>query len=147
MSPPLSVLIVEDEAILALQLESLLVDAGYEVAGWALTADDAKEQVDRLRPDISFVDIHLADGPTGIEVARHVLAGEAGSRVVFLTANARRVPDDLTDAIGVISKPYTTSGLLSTLRYLEEGVRRPPPKVPLPAGLMLFAKYAAAWAG
>lgn len=146
MTLPLRILIVEDEAVLAMQLESLLTDAGHEVVGWALTADDAKEQADRLQPDISFVDVHLADGPTGIEVARYLLRSDVDAWVVFLTANARRVPDDFEDAVGVISKPYTTAGLLATVRYLEEGVRRPPPKGPLPAGLMLSTRYATAWA-
>ena len=52
-----------------------------------------------LRPDIAFVDIHLADGPTGVEVARR-LSGEFGVTVLFMTANAKRIPEDCAGRAG-----------------------------------------------
>lgn len=65
--------------------------------------------------------------------------------MVFLTANASRVPDDLTDAVGIVAKPYTSSGMMSVLRFLEEGMRQPPPRSAPPSGLALSAKYASVW--
>ena len=66
--------------------------------------------------------------------------------VVFMTANAKRIPDHFAGAVGVIAKPYTTSGLISALSYLEEGVRRPPPALRLPSGFTLSPAFRNAWA-
>ena len=142
---PLKVLIVEDEALLAMELESLIEEAGHQVVGWATSYKEAREMVERVRADIAFVDVHLADGPTGIDVA-HYISESKRSMVVFMTANAKRIPDNFVGAVGVISKPYTQSGLSSALTYLEEGVHRPPPVSKLPAGFTLAPDFQLAWA-
>lgn len=144
MLEPLKILIVEDEALLAMELEGLIEDAGHEVAGWATTSAEALQLAETVDADIAFVDLNLADGATGIDVARHIAATRA-SMVVFLTANANRVPDRFEGAVGVISKPYTMSGLQAALRYLQEGVRRPPPISALPVGFTLYPDFFEAW--
>ncbi|RVD46774.1 response regulator, partial [Mesorhizobium sp. M8A.F.Ca.ET.023.02.2.1] len=106
MNEPLKVLIVEDEALLAMELESLVQDAGHSVVGWATSLAEAREVVDSTRADIAFVDIHLTDGPTGIDVAEYI-DDRKNSMVVFMTANPKRIPDHFAGAIGVIAKPYT----------------------------------------
>jgi two-component system, response regulator PdtaR len=70
-----------------------------------------------LAPDLAFVDIHLADGPTGIDVSRH-FSDELGITVLFMTANAKRIPDDFAGACGVIAKPYTERGVREALAYV-----------------------------
>ena len=145
MTDPLRVLIVEDEALLAMELETLIEDAGHTVVGWATSAEEARGMVDETRADIVFVDIQLTDGPTGVEVAEYIHA-EKRSMVVFMTANPKRIPDHFAGAVGVIAKPYTMNGLMAALRYLQEGVRRPPPKAVLPAGFTLSPSFAADWA-
>lgn len=145
MIEPLKVLIVEDEALLAMELECLIEDAGHHVVGWAMSSDEAKALVDTGQADIAFVDVHLADGPTGVDVAEHIRQS-GRPMVVFMTANPKRIPDNFAGAIGVISKPYTMNGLMSALRYLQEGVRRPPPASALPAGFALSPAFASAWA-
>jgi DNA-binding response OmpR family regulator len=145
MSEPLKVLIVEDEALLAMELESLIEDAGHDVIGWAMSSDEAKAMVDTEHADIAFVDIHLSDGPTGLDVAEYIRRS-GQPMVVFITANPKRIPDNFAGAVGVISKPYTMNGLMSALRYLQEGVRRPPPVSALPAGFTLSPAFATVWA-
>jgi len=142
---PLKVLIVENEALLAMELESLIEDAGHTVVGWATSSDEARNMIDTTDAEIAFVDVHLSDGPTGIEVAQYIGAGKR-SMVVFMTANPKRIPESFAGAVGVISKPYTLSGLSSALTYLEEGVHRPPPASRLPAGFTLAPAFRAAWA-
>lgn len=115
--PSLRILIVEDEILIALELESLLQDAGHEVVGIAASSDEALALGADLGPDLAFVDIHLADGPTGVEAARR-LARERGITVLFMTANAKRIPDDFAEAHGVIAKPYTERGVLQALDYV-----------------------------
>ncbi|TPL94456.1 response regulator [Mesorhizobium sp. B2-3-10] len=145
MIEPLKVLIVEDEALLAMELESLVEDAGHSVVGWATSLAEAKDMVDTTQADIALVDIHLTDGPTGIDVAEYI-GDRKNSMVIFMTANPKRIPDHFAGAIGVIAKPYTMNGLTSALRYLQEGVRRPPPKSERPAGFTLSPAFKTIWA-
>lgn len=144
MSAPLRVLIVEDEALLAMELEALVEEAGHTVVGWAVSSREALALLDTTEADLAFVDVHLADGPTGIEVAERMRA-ERGLTVVFLTANPKRLPENLAGAAGVIAKPYSLSGLNAALRYLYEGVRRPPPRQPRPTGFALGPDYEMRW--
>jgi DNA-binding response OmpR family regulator len=144
MADPLRVLIVEDEALLAMELEGLVEDAGHEVAGWATNLDEVREMLDSAQPDVAFVDLQLADGLTGMEVARFIREADR-SVVVFMTANPRCLPEDLVGAIGVIAKPYTMRGLMTSLKYLHEGIRHPPPATTRPTGFTLSPAYAAAW--
>ena len=117
---PLRILVVEDEILIALELESLLQDLGHDVVGIAASSEDALALGQELKPDLAFVDIHLSDGPTGIEVARH-LATQHQVTVLFMTANAKRIPEDFAGAWGVIVKPYTERGVREALSYVMAG--------------------------
>ncbi|MCO6388090.1 response regulator [Aliihoeflea sp. 40Bstr573] len=142
---PLKVIIVEDEALLAMELESLLEDSGNIVVGWATNFAEAKALVDESSADLAFVDLNLADGPTGLRIAEYIR--DAGrSLAVFMTANPRSLPENYAGAIGVIEKPYTMNGLMAALVYLKEGVREPPPASSLPVGFVLSPHYASQWA-
>jgi CheY-like chemotaxis protein len=120
---PLRILVVEDEILIALELESLLQDLGHDVVGIAASSDDALALGRDLKPDLAFVDIHLADGPTGVDVARE-LASEHQVTVLFMTANAKRIPEDFAGAWGVIAKPYTERGVREALAYVMAGQPR-----------------------
>ncbi|MDP4002606.1 response regulator [Methylobacterium sp. NEAU K] len=115
----LRILVVEDEALIALELECLLDDLGHVTVGVAATAAEAIAMGRSTAPDVAFVDIHLVDGPTGIEVAR-VLSADPRTTVVFMTANAKRIPDDFAGAIGVIAKPYSERVVASTLDFVAD---------------------------
>jgi CheY-like chemotaxis protein len=119
----LRILIVEDEILIALELESLLQDLGHDVVGIAASSEDALALGCDLKPDLAFVDIHLADGPTGVDVSRR-LASELQVTVLFMTANAKRIPEDFAGARGVIAKPYTDRGVREALAYVTAGQPR-----------------------
>ena len=124
---PLRILIVEDEILIALELESLLQDAGPRRGRRSRPhPQDALALGQELKPDLAFVDIHLADGPTGVDVARH-LAASIGVTVLFMTANAKRIPEDFAGAWGVIAKPYTERGVREALRYVDGRAARAMP--------------------
>lgn len=120
---PLRILIVEDEILIALELESLLQDLGHDVVGMAASSAEALSLGQELKPDLAFVDVHLADGPTGVDVARQ-LAAQHQVTVLFMTANAKRIPEDFAGAWGVIAKPYTERGVREALRYVMAGQHR-----------------------
>ena len=109
-------LIVEDEAIVALELELAVSDAGHQVAGVAGDRLEAGEIAAEGRVDIALVDINLRDGRTGVDIASD-LSRSHGSLVIFLTANPDQVPADFTDALGVYPKPYDIEAVTDLLRF------------------------------
>ena len=137
MDRPLRVLIVEDEALLLMQLETTVEDEGHDVVGTAMTSGEAIALARMLEPDVAFIDLQLLDGPTGVDVARF-LRGSNDTMVVFITANATRLPEDYEGAAGIVSKPFSQAGIVATIRYLTECVRCPPPRLPVPAELKLM---------
>lgn len=81
------VLIVEDEAITALDLATELRGLGYEVCGIVDTAAEAVAVTARERPRLVLMDVRLAGGGDGIEAARHI-RHQQDTAVVFLTAHS-----------------------------------------------------------
>lgn len=130
---PFRVLIVEDEALLAMDIEGVVRDAGHVAVGEAADLDDVRALPDTTAPDLAFVDLQLARGSSGLDVCRYVLVRWPATTVVFLTANDRLIPTDFAGGHGIIGKPFTSAGLGAAIRYLEEGVRRPPPKLASPS--------------
>lgn len=126
--PGLRILVVEDEALIALELECLLGDLGHVTVGVAGSSTEAIALARSTVPDVALVDVHLVDGPTGVEVAR-VLSADPRMTVVFMTANAKRIPDDFAGALGVIAKPYSERVVASTLDYVacRRSGHAPPP--------------------
>jgi DNA-binding NtrC family response regulator len=78
------ILVVEDEALVARELKSRLIQMGWEVAGIAY-GEEAIELARETRPDLLLTDIHLKNGIDGIEVSRKICE-EMDIPVVFLTA-------------------------------------------------------------
>lgn len=113
----MKVLIVEDEVLLAMELESEVVASGCEVVGSAADSKEAMSLIGSAHPDFAFVDIHLLDGPTGIDVGRHLAS--RGIPYVFVSGNLKRIPDDFAGAIGAIEKPYTINGIQNAIEYLK----------------------------
>jgi two-component system, response regulator PdtaR len=112
------VLIVEDEALVALELEELLLDEGFEVVGSAAKAAQAIDLGRRHRPDLALLDLNLADGLTGPGIAK-TLVHERLATVVFVTGQANLLPSDLHGAFGAIEKPCVGRPMVEALRFLS----------------------------
>jgi DNA-binding response OmpR family regulator len=118
------ILIVEDEFLVALDLEDIIAGAGYPVVG--IIAD--RKGIDALAapPLLALVDVNLRDGPTGVDIARS-LAIQHGTRIIFVTANPAQIVDPPANAIGVIQKPFNPETIESSLGYaLNENDEDPP---------------------
>ena len=100
MSQP-QILIVEDENIVALDIEMRLTGLGYQVVGAVSTGDDAVSYALALNPDLILMDIHLRGEMDGVEAARQIQA-QRHIPVVFLTAYA----DDATFQRAVVTEPF-----------------------------------------
>ena len=103
------VLIVEDEALIALDLTFCLESLGHEVIA---TAADSVEALSVAHEglDLALVDLNLRDGPTGPALGER-LAREFGATVIYLTANPRQVSPAISGPVGILPKPYTLAAL------------------------------------
>jgi diguanylate cyclase (GGDEF)-like protein/PAS domain S-box-containing protein len=107
------ILIVEDEAIIALIIEKLLLSLGHEVCGTTASGEEALTQAEALKPDLVLMDIRLAGEMDGIQTAA-LLREQTGIPVVYLTAHADEETLErakLTDPYGFLLKPFQKSDL------------------------------------
>ncbi len=114
---PASVFVVEDEAIVAGDLRETLLGLGYSVAGTAKSGEVAVEQIEKLRPDLVLMDIHLAGSMDGIEAAG-IVHSRFNTPVVYLTAYADAALLErarVTEPYGYLIKPYDDRMLQSTI--------------------------------
>lgn len=110
---PASVLIVEDEQIVALDLMQTVEDLGYTVAGTASTGAEALALARTAAPDVVLMDIHL-DGDTDGVAAAQSLRKASGPPVVFVTAfdDPRTVlRAKLSEPYGYLLKPFNVREL------------------------------------
>lgn len=140
----MNVLIVEDEVLLAMELSFLIGEVGCVDVGHAMSSADARSMAAELRPDLALVDVHLQDGPTGIDLARFIHR-DCGVVALFMTANVKRLPADFAGACGVIGKPYSEHGVKAALRFLDVCFRDGRAPGQAPAGLRLAPAWAERW--
>jgi len=98
-----SILIVEDEILVALEMQFILEDHGYEVVGIAADLHGALAFADS-KIALALVDLNLRDGLTGPEIGKR-LAHEHKANVLFVTANPRLLGDGISGTVGVLTKP------------------------------------------
>ena len=112
-----SILIVEDEAIVAADLQSMLQYSGYTVAGSAATAERAVELARQHRPTLVLMDIRLAGPMDGITAAE-AIRRELDLPVVFLTAHSGAATLErakAAEAFDYIVKPFEEQELRTTI--------------------------------
>jgi CheY-like chemotaxis protein len=98
------VIIVEDNALAVVDLREILEIAGHEVVGVAATAGEAMP-MGEAGADLALVDILLADGSSGLDVAQH-FAEAHGIPSVFVTATLPDDPRVGRYGVGQVDKPY-----------------------------------------
>lgn len=102
----ITVLIVEDEMMVAMHLAMMVRNLGHDVIGIAVDAKNAMALAEK-NPDLALVDNSLRDGQTGPAIARHI-AEQTDGHVIFITANPQRVIDATAQhpaILGVHPKP------------------------------------------
>lgn len=110
------ILIIEDEALVAMELRFVLEDLGHEVIATVADAKSARAVAAETEVDLALVDIHLSDGPTGIELGRD-LGQEMGITVLFMTANPGMVREGVAGTIGVLNKPSDERAVQTAVDY------------------------------
>jgi DNA-directed RNA polymerase specialized sigma24 family protein len=116
------VLIIEDEALIALDLEALLENLGHRVVGVARTRSEAAAIARNRRPGLILADIQLADGSSGLDAVNDLL-NMFEVPVIFITAYPERfLTGERPEPAFLVSKPYqpaTVSALVSQALFFE----------------------------
>lgn len=112
-----NILIVEDEATIAMLLEHLLLAAGYDVCGMAMAGNEAIEMSRCLNPDMIMMDIKIKGDMDGIETAR-AITSTTEVPIIFLSAfsdeETRRRAADIAH-YGFFRKPFKAEKLLEAI--------------------------------
>jgi CheY-like chemotaxis protein len=121
-----SILVVEDDAIVALHLELLVKKLGYKVAGHETTGERAVRAAARFKPDAVLMDIRLQGSMTGVEAAERILE-RWEIPVIFVTAFEDmhvKDPGSRTASCPALVKPVSDDLLAQTLkRVLQRGAQ------------------------
>jgi DNA-binding NarL/FixJ family response regulator len=129
------ILLVEDDFLVGMEIESGLADAGLEVVGVAASAAEALAIAERERPALVVMDIRLAGDRDGIDAAIEIQR-RLGIRSLFASAHGDaqvRARGEAARPLGWIGKPYRVSALVAAVRdalgRLEEEPRSEEPRM------------------
>jgi CheY-like chemotaxis protein len=117
----LRILVAEDEALIALEIEDILIGLGASVVGVAATADDAVALAERFLPDCITMDVRLAGERDGVDAACEIHA-RFGIRSLFISAYGEMMHRDRAldaNPIGWLRKPLRPAELVRMLAPLR----------------------------
>ena len=130
------ILIIEDEALVAMELRFVLEDLGYVVVGTAPDARTARALASRGGVELALVDIHLSDGPSGVDLGQELGEG-FGVTVLYMTANPGMVSQGVPGTMGVLTKPTDECAVREAVEYALH-LRRGEPAPLVPSALQMF---------
>jgi DNA-binding NarL/FixJ family response regulator len=122
---PDRILIVEDDLLIASEMEAALTEAGFEIVGVASTGEEAIELAGSRLPDLAVMDIRLAGDRDGVDTALELFRS-LGVRSIFASAysdqEVRRRAEP-ANPLGWLQKPYTTASLATMVRRAAKELR------------------------
>lgn len=118
----LGIVIVEDDALIAMDLADLLIGMGHDVRAIAQTESEAVAAALRCQPDLMIVDGQLAEG-SGMEAMRQIQATGHVAHF-YITGDPLRIAGLSADVV-VVAKPFTLNDLASGIARARRGVDRP----------------------
>jgi len=128
--PGKTLMIVEDEILVAMTLRDELEEAGYHVLDLTERHQEAVEVARECPPDLALVNIRLGGRDDGIALAEHLTA--LNIPVLFISGQVSRARTAQTAAIGSMPKPYSAADMVVAVDYLlahlngDETLPRPP---------------------
>lgn len=110
------VLLVEDDAVLAMALQDALRDGGADEVVVCATMAATMAQLEKARPDAMIIDVHLADRDDGWALAELVsMLGPRQPRIAFSTGSPDAIPPQVKAMGPVFEKPYDPAQLVEVL--------------------------------
>jgi DNA-directed RNA polymerase specialized sigma24 family protein len=120
------IMIIEDEPLIALDIEQIVLDLGHTVSGIARTHSEAVELYRKTKPGMILADIHLADGSSGIDAINDILK-VASIPVIFITAFPERLlTGERAEPTFLVTKPYNPDmlkALISQALFFNESAK------------------------
>jgi two-component system, response regulator PdtaR len=130
------ILVLEDEMLLAMDMEDALAKAGHEVIGPCTSVQSALLAAEHRKPDLVLTNINLGEGGNGVDAAREFLR-RYDVPALFVSGSKEEAFRAREAALGILSKPCRPEQIVSSVRAVKavmDGVR--PDFVP--PGLELF---------
>jgi DNA-directed RNA polymerase specialized sigma24 family protein len=120
------IMIIEDEPLIAMDIEQLVQSLGHDVVGIARTRSEAVAMFEDTQPRMILADIQLADGSSGIDAVNDILHNEAVP-VIFITAFPERLlTGERPEPTFLVTKPFNpdmVKALISQALFFDEGAR------------------------
>ena len=120
------ILIIEDEPLIAMDIEDMVTSLGHKVAGVARTYGEAIELYEKTAPKMILADIQLADGSSGIDAVNDILKSTAVP-VIFITAFPERLlTGTKPEPTFLVTKPFNpemVKALISQALFFDENAR------------------------
>ncbi len=120
------VLIIEDEPLIAMDIEEMVQSLGHRVVGTARTHKEAVAMFAKTQPKMVLADIHLADGSSGLEAVNEILAS-ASVPVIFITAFPERLlTGERPEPAFLVTKPFNpdmVKALISQALFFDRQAR------------------------
>ena len=132
----LKVLIAENDLLMADMLEEIVVDGGFEVCGIARTVAEGVALGKLHKPDLALLDLRLAGGELGTEIAARL--DRAGLGILYATGNAGQIDLSSADGEACLDKPYRPADVLRALHIVEEITHTGTASPPFPSGFRLL---------
>lgn len=118
-----SIMIIEDEPLIAMDIEETIGSLGHKVVGVARTHKEAVNLFNSARPSMILADIQLADGSSGIDAVNEIL-GATSVPVIFITAFPERLlTGERPEPAFLVTKPFVpemVKALVSQALFFEE---------------------------
>ena len=114
---PSHVMVVEDDAVLALAIEQTLRDAGVVEVEICATTTQAMKALAANKPELVILDVHLADSDDGWAIAELVESLKPKApQIIFSTGAPQDIPDRIAELGQVLAKPYEPEQLIALIR-------------------------------
>jgi CheY-like chemotaxis protein len=111
-----NVLIIEDELLIAMDLETIVTSLGHSVQEVATTKTEALAAVKRKKPGLILADVKLADGSSGLDAAKEIVAEGDEVPIIFITAYPEKVlTGERPEPTFLISKPFQRDTVMAII--------------------------------
>lgn len=109
------VLIIEDETLISMELEQIVTQLGHKISGTATTHSDAVAAAHENKPTLILADIQLADGSSGIDAVKEILA-QFAVPVIFVTAFPERLlTGERPEPTFLVTKPFQPNAIKAAI--------------------------------
>jgi len=128
-----TVMIAEDELLIADMMAEVLADSGYDICGIARSVAAAIELGERRRPELAVIDLHLADRGIGSEIGvRLRCGGRLG--VLYITGSPGEAVLTTDDGDACLRKPFRLAELVGAVKIVERIANAEAADLPIPRG-------------